>query len=1125
MFSEISKHLKLLFHATLCGLLFSLTFVSLSAVAQTSKGTLAGTVRDLSGAVIANATVTAVQTDTKETRKTVSSALGAYRFDALTPGEYVLQFESTGFEKLEAKNIDVRPSQAVSYDATLKPGHVDETVSVSATNLILNQENASLASTVDTEQMEKLPIFSLNPIEVLTTIPGVQVVSNSDMSNGQTIQVSGARPRANNYMIDGQEINDATIAGQAFQPNIPDMYTDTVIYTHNAPAEFGRASGGVVNLITKGGTNSLHGGIWELYSGSGLNATDGQTRQLTPKDRSNKARWDQHQFGFTVGGPIIKNKLFAFGAAQWTRYYGNELASPLRLPDADGVALLQSLAGGSGTTATQAALLLNYLSNASYLTSFSEYNAADYGATNSLGDACPADNAECSLSTNLFVRPATPASSPDTQWTYRVDYKPTSKDTFSVRYLHDRQSLSPDFYTNGTALPGFDTQQGGPSEIGQGAWTHVFNDKLVNEFRAAETRISFSFAPTAESLANSLYTAPEIDTAGAIATLGFNQSFPQGRGQDMYQFQDTISWTRGRHTIRAGADIGRRIEMDLNSLNLHGNLAFADGGSGSTALGNFLLNQLGPSGAATLQFGSPRVDPHSWRSGIFAQDDVKILPNLTVNLGIRWDYFTNPDNSLPYPAIDPSSADTLYGPINTVHKVAKNLHDFAPRVGFAYTPRSSRWYANSKTVIRGGFGIFYDSEFTNITVNTASYAPNIASGTLTSTADNGLGDAMQLISQIGKTVDDSSSVFSVTNNLATPYTEEWNLGIDRELPWQTAISASYVGSHGVKLFANQQYNYFDYDTGDRLNPSRGPISARGNFAASKYNGLEVGLRHNMNHGLTVNASYVYSKTQDNGSEIFSTDSAPTSYSADLAPGGRKYDWGNSAYDHRQYLAFTYVWSPAGLHSRNEKVDPILSAITRHWTISGSSRFQTGAYATPNIYGVDTNGDGSYSNDRPLIGNKRAPIDTVGIDGIFPYSWGFDWFEPGTYYDMQVINNTLDAVEVTPDQVHWLIPYGKIPASQEIGRNSYLTPGSMFNDIALEKAVPTSLLHLDRGSLVFRTEIENFANHNNLNFPTASYNDNYQNLDLLNVGMTSFLNRSEARENNNRSIRFWMKFTF
>lgn len=1084
-----------------------LILMPLASLAQTSLGTLTGVVRDSSGAVVASASVTATNTLTGANRTTKSTTLGAYRFDALTPGSYVLAVEVTGFDRAEAKNITVSPSQTVSYDVALHPGRVDQTVSVTAGEVLINQENGSLSGTISSEQLSKLPIFSLNPIEVLTTLPGVQIVSNSGMSNGQGIQVDGARPRSNNFMVDGQEINDATIGGQAVQPNIPDMYSDVVVYTHNAPAEFGRASGGVVNLITKGGTNQFHGSSWELYSGSGLNSVDGQTRRATP-DRANKTRWDQHQYGFTAGGPIFKDKIFAFGAAQWTRYYGKEQASQVVLPNADGVALLNRLATGSGTTATNAALLLNYLSNGTYVQSFLDFGLDFQDA---LGAACPSDTPDCTLDSNLYLRPSVAENSPDTQWTYRIDYTPTRKDTFSARYLHDRTSLTPDFFTNGSALPGFDTYQGGPSELGQGAWTHIFSTGFLNEFRVAETRLHFYFYPTAETLANSLYTAPQINFGDSdIAELGFNQNFPQGRGQDMYQFQDTLSWTHGRNTIRVGADIGRRIEKDLVSQNANGTLTFAGGGSGSSGAGNFLLDQLGPSGTATRTFGSTRMDPHSWRSGVFFQDDFKLTPDLTLNIGARYDYYTSPENALAYPAIDPNDP---YAAIDTVFKVAPDKNNITPRLGFAYSPHTASWLGNGNTVVRGGFGMFFDSDFTNIALNEAQSSPNAIAATLTQTTGNGLGNATSLLGEMTPVLSPYSSVLSVDKGLVAPYAEEWNLGIERELPGQFGLSVTYAGSHGVKLYANQQFNYFSFDTGTRLNTTRGAINARLNSAGSSYNGLEVGLKHVMGHGLTVQASYDYSKTLDNGSEVFTPDSSPTSYSAVLAPGGRKFDWGNSAYDHRNYFAFTYVWTPAGLHSDSKGLNTLLGVATRNWTVSGSSRFQSGAYGNVNFSGRDSNGDGSTANDRPLVGNKSAAMDTVGIDGHYLASAGG---VHGTYYDLAVRNSTHALLQVDPNSVHWLIPYEGTFSPQTIGRNSYLNPGALYNDIALEKGVPTSFLHLDRGQFVLRAEAQNFSNHNNTGL---------LDINLGHVGTTSFLNVPNARESNSRQLRFWAKFTF
>jgi hypothetical protein len=1115
MIYRSKRVLALVFVAMMSAALLTVTLAPRVAMAQTSKGALTGVVRDSTIAVIVGAEVTATNVETGATRTTSTSSLGAYRFDALAPGQYTLRVEAAGFESFVASGITVLPSQLVSYDPVLNLGRVDQTVSVSADDVLLDRENGSLSTTIPEVILTKLPIFTLNPIEELTTVPGVQIVSNSNFSNGTSIQVSGARPRANNFLIDGEEINDALIAGQAVPLTIPDMYSDAVIYTHNPPAEFGRASGGVVNLITKGGTNTYHGSGWELYSGSGLNATNGQTRQIVPKYRGNKGRSNTHQYGFTAGGPIIKNKLFAFGAAQWSRTYGNKAASSVLLPTAAGIAQIQNIAlYGAAPATTNAALLLSYLSASptvapAYLTTFNVI-AGGASGTRNLGAACI--TSPCSMAYQTFLRSPQPVSSPDTQWTYRIDYTPWSNDSFSARYLHDRQSLTPDFVNNGGALPGFESLQEGPSELGQGAWTHIFSAHLLNEFRVAETRLGFFFLPTATTLANPLYANATLSMAG-ITNLGPNQNIPQGRSQDMYQLQDTLSWTFGRHTIRAGADLGRRLEKDLVSQNAKGTLTFAAGGSGSSAVGNFLLNQLGPSGTATKTFGSTRFDPHSWRSGLFAQDDFKLSQYLTVNLGIRYDYFTAPENVLAYPAIDPSNPFTA---INTVIPVAPDRNNLAPRVGFAYTPHIGKWGLDSKTVVRGGFGIFFDSDFTNMATKEVQSAPNAVAGTLTQTTGNGLPNATSLIPSMTAVLNAQSSVQSVTKNLVSPYTEEWNLGIERELPREWGISATYVGSHGVKLFANQQYNFFDFTTGTRLNTTRGVINAFANTGVSSYNGLEVGMKHNFRQGFAVTGAYVYSKTLDNASEVFLTASDSTQYSADLRPGGRRYDWGNSAYDHRQYAAFTYVWTPKGLRSDNKNRDLVMSGLTRHWTISGASRFQSGAYSTFNVSGLDTNGDGNTTNDRPVLSNPSAPIDSVGMDGF--YSGFLGGGTPGTYYDVKINNAPGHAVVPisSTNAVHWLIPHRANYADAAIGRNSFLNPGSLYNDIALEKAIPTSLLHLSRGQFVFRAEVQDLANHNNIGLLSTN---------TTTVGTSSYMNINSAREANNRALRFWAKFTF
>jgi outer membrane receptor protein involved in Fe transport len=1102
----------------------AVTFLTLvvlagAAIAQTSKGILAGVVRDATGAAIAEASVTVINQDTNETRIIKSGGTGSYRADAISPGTYTIRVELAGFDRFEAKNIAVLASVVTSFDPTLQVGSISQTVEVQANSAQLNTENGSLSGTISTVEMTKLPIFSLNPIELATTLPGVQMVSNSAFSNGQSIQVSGARPRANNFLINGQEINDLTIGGQAVQPEIPSMYQDTVVYTHNPPAEYGRASGGVVNLIGRTGTNQFHGQAWELYSGSGLNAIQGPNRGTDAP----KTRFNQHQFGFTVGGPIWKNKLFAFGGAQWSRLYGKETPPFITYPDANGIALLKQIAGGSGITATNAQLLLTYLDNGAYLNTYTSGNTPATG--NSLGAACPTSNPNCQLTTNSFARPAPAQENPDTQWTYRIDFSPRAKDTFFGFYLHDRSSLTPDLFANPFAQPGFDTFQGGPSELGQIGWTHIFTANLLNEFRVAETRINFLFAPTPETLANPLYSAPTLSFNNAtdpsqITDVGFNAaSFPQGRIQETYQFQDTVSWTHGRHTIRVGGDIGRQLADILVPQNNQGTLTFAGGGTGITQTGNFLLNQLGPSGTAVRSFGPTRFDPHLWRIGTFFQDDFKFTPDLVLNLGVRYDYVTPISNSLPFPAIDPSN---LYGPIATVVPQKADKNNIAPRVGFSYAPRGNRILGDGKTVIRGAFGVFFDSDFTNIASNSASTAPNSVSGTLTQPGGNGLPNATGQLALITPQLTQQSSVESVDKNLVAPYTYNYNLGVERSLPGSLLFTATYVGSRGVKLFANQQYNYFDSATGERLDPSRGPIIARGNYAVSSYNGVDVTLEHNFNHGFLIRGTYTYSKSLDNGSEVFAPEGEQTSYAADLAPGGRRFDWGNSAYDHRNWFALTYVWSPTGFRGNGTFSNAMLGVFTRGWTVSGTSQFQSGAYSTVNVGGLDLNGDGSAFNDRPILGNPHQAFNTVGIDGTWVTDANGNPGTPGTYYDQAANNQTGALNVVTPDQVHWLIYSGPQFLHQSIGRNSFKNPYQQFHNIALEKGFSTAFAHFDRGSLVLRAELQDLANHNNIG-PL--------NVNLLTVGTPSFQNLIDGRVGNlsgtpdGRVMRLWAKFVF
>ncbi len=1087
------------------------------AIAQTSKGTLAGEVRDPGGSVVAGASVTVVSQGTQETRVSASNSAGSFRIEAINSGTYSIHVEAPGFQSFDVKGVLVPASVVTTYNPVLAVGSVTQTVDVVANTNGVNTDNGHLSASIGAAELDKLPIFSLNPVELTATLPGAQYINDSATNAGGTygqyvhVEFNGARPRANNFMFDGQDINDVGLGGQAFSPQIPDMFQSVVALTNSASAEYGRAGGAVVNLISKAGTNRFHGTAFELYSGSGLNAVDGITR-VGSTSRANKARYDQHQYGFTAGGPVWRNKLFAFGGTQFTRFYGNQTSGQIELPDANGYATLTAIGG------PQVALLQTLLSDGSYLNDYQykaslgvveEINVGQPSIGN--GGACPV--AGCIITTGFYQRPPISLQAPDTQWLYRIDYIPRESDTFTFRYLHDRNNFTPDLGLNTSGLPGFDGEVGGPSELASGNWTHVFSPKLLNELRASETRIHFLFQALPSALANPASTLYNLNFSDVgIPELGLSQNIPQGTKEDGYQFQDTVGWFVGRQSFRIGADVGRILETDLVAQEAIGLLNFT-GGGGPSGLGNFLNNNLGAAGFATKTFGPTRFDPHIWRTAFFVQDDIKVNPELTVNLGLRWDYLTDPGNALPFPAID---VEDLTAPIDSVFKIHTDTRNFGPRVGFAYSPNRTGWLGSGTTVVHGGFGIFYDTSFSNIATNSAQASPNAPTGTLISTQGAGLGNATGLIATILPDLTPFDSVLSVDKNLVNPRTYQWNLGVERALPLQLKLAVNYVGSRGRSLYANEHYNYFDANTGERLNPNRGAIDGRANTAASQYDSIQVDVTRQFTRGLFFRGAYTYGRNFDDGSEVFALFAGPTSYPANFAPGGRAQDWGPSAFDYRQYFSVSYVWSPAGFHAQSRAADLLLGAATRNFTISGVTQLQSGPPATFNVGGIDTNGDGSSANDRPLIGNRRSPLNTAGVDGAYLVNVGGT---PGAYYDLASVNSPAGTLlPVNPSQVHWLVPFGGAEITPfEVGRNSYTNPGSTVWNVAAQKDIPAPWTHLEGARFELRAEAQDVGNHNDVG-PLDT--------NVLHIGSgNTYLNPGNTRINTNRNVRFWAKFSF
>ncbi|MGB8660479.1 MAG: TonB-dependent receptor [Candidatus Acidiferrum sp.] len=1083
-----------------------------AAVAQTSDGTIVGTVTDSSGAAVPKAKVTATSKELGAERSTVTDSAGGYRIENLLPGTYTVSVEANGFTHFELAGIHVKGSLEVSANAQLQVGSMSSTVTVEATSAQeLQTESGSLGAEISQQEVHDLPIQGGNPIALVLTQPGVQDGNGMSFSNGVGFSVNGTRPRANNFLIDGQDNNDNSINGQAFQTtNLGDIQEVTIL-TNSYSAEFGRGGGSVTNEITRGGTNVYHGEAWEQNRNSAFAAISPQAAlggiTKNPQDNENI-------FGFNFGGPVKRNKLFFFGTGQWDRDFSASAAAaaPITIPTAAGIATLTSLLPNPNVQ-----LLLNSLGGL--------VAPVSNGKPIALGpNAAGIDRG--SVDVGDFVRSQGSIVSLTREWETRVDYNPTDVDSFRASYRRADASLTPDFFNFPTNLPPFDTQQGGPSQAFTTIWNHTFSARTLNELRFSYSNIDFSFSPTAASLANPLANTPGISIANSgLPGLGIPTGIPQFRGHKSYQFQDALTYTLGRHTFTFGGDIDYLQVDDGIPFNSRGTIAYQASPASAigvtpvvpafTSLGNFVDDFSGSSGAVSINFGNPEVQPFVGNYAPYVQDTWHLKPNFTVNLGLRYEYWGTIGNIVPFPSIN--TQELTFGVAGAVFpnflatKQQGDKNNFAPRVGLAWTPKFwQRFLGQDKTVIRAGGGMFYDGIFTNILDNTGSTVPNVNGGTLTATSANsgirGLAGASSLLTGLSPVADPQATMDTMASHILNPLTFQWNLDIQRELPGGFIMTTAYVGNRGEHLFTNQDYNFVDGNTGLRLNPNLGEVLVRDNAGDSNYNSGQLTLDRKFSHGLLLRGAYTYSKFIDDTSEVF-TSTGLSSFSQNLL--NQKADYGLSAYDRRHRFVMTYIWDLPYPHGGDNMGMKVLSQVVRGWQWAGTATVQSGAPETI-ADGFDVNGDG-HANDRPNLGSMSAPFSSIGIDGT---QVGLA-ATPGTFFGpIQACLSSEPAQEALcvaqpASSFRYLF---QASGFGNVGRNTFIGPGQMYYDTSIQR----SFKFLERQSVTLRVELFNAFNHPNL-FTDGGVNS----YDLLSPNFGNIASTIDG----NRSIKFWLKYAF
>ncbi len=1073
-----------------------------AALAQTSRGTVTGILTDPNGAVVQGATVTLVSKETGLKRETTSNEAGIYRFDAVDLGNYDLTVAASGFANRTLTGIQVQANQITTLDAQLAVGTQSEVVEVTASSGELIQKSDPVRGGNFTPiQVQSLPTSSLNAYDLGRLLPGaVTATGGAQFGNASQFSINGQRPRGNNYLIDGTENNDISVTGPATTPSNEDAIAEVSVQTGLFSAEFGRAGGGVFNVITKSGGNAYHGSLRELFQSERFNALT-NTQKVSGLTRP--PVFTENTFGGTIGGPLPlprfgeggpalssgKDKNFFFFGLQFDRFRATAQFGSFRAPTEAGVQTLRSLFPAG--TNPRVDLYLQAIGSVRGNPNVSPSNIVlGIGPTGTSATPVNRGTVQTGL-TFVFA----PQVSNDRQWVIRTDHNINQNHKISFRYNDDNSIFTP---SSVAVNPQFFIDIPGVSRNLLVTHTWIVNPTTTNELRVSPYGLidfQFPVSPNASPLASTLQN---IGISG-LSTVGLATNLPQFRTAKNFLVQETMTKLYNSHTFRFGAEFLRQTAKQRPPFNERGSFAFTNGGTftGGTysALANFIDNFSGPRGSANINFGTPFYEPNLFRQSYFFQDTWKTTQALTLTLGLRYEDFGQPANSaFKFPAF------AGFDPANFLvpNKVEPDRNNFGPIVGFAYAPTvNSGPFA--KGVVRGGYQVSYDTWFNNLLSNIAADSPNNTSTTTTAAATgrgnaNFFPGALPSTARTPSPLDQQTSVFNP--HIRNPYTQRYSLGYQRELPFKLFMDVSYVGSLGRKLFVTEDLNpIVNPATGARRFPALGIRRYRSSGANSDYNSGQLRVDRRFSQGIVVTTSYTWSKTMDQISEVFATGQTNSSLASVPAfLGGLKLDRAVSDYHRKHRFTASYVWDLPIFRERKDAVGNLLGG----WQLNGVAVFQSGAPFTI-VNGQDRNGDGVSTSDRPDVGNPNAPHNTraviVPTTGAGSCATGLQNPDTGAC----VTRNDVYVVQAPINTGTSLV----FPGPATIGRNTERSKPVQNFDMSLFK----TFRFTENVKLETRLEAFNVFNHPQLTgIPNADVTNSstgtFLNFDLLSGGSRS-----------------------
>ncbi|MBZ5552642.1 MAG: TonB-dependent receptor [Acidobacteriia bacterium] len=988
---------------TLIGLLafmFLLSYTTIS-LAQTDTARLQGTITDAQGAVVNGATITVTSLGTGRSVTVESGGAGDYSVPALPPGHYKVEVKMQGF-KAVTQEITLQVSQIAPVNFQLQPGDITTSVEVTADVPLVESASSTISDVVVGRQVTELPLNGRNFTQLATLVPGVtRGVIDGDASGGRgnsetfrfsnvggaSLSVNGLRPQANNFILDGIDNNESLVNTIIFFPPaeaIEEFRVDTSI----APAEFGRAGGGVVSTSIKSGTNSLHGTVFEFLRNDNLDATRTFIRATCPPGKDCKSEFRRNQFGGTIGGPIIKDKVFFF-----FDYQGLRQLFPLGLdratvptPKMRNGDFSELLSGPNPILIKDPLLSGPCVSNdprqqsGCFSGNIIPPNRINPVAQKYL-NAYPLPNAPGVLQNFLVTRNQTQHFN---DFDARVDWILGTRDSMFGRF-----SFGQDSSVTSSRLPalpagfGSGTNPSNPRGLALNE-THTFSNSLVNEFRFGYIRTRYGFTPPFQDQQISANLGiPNANTSpllgGGALIGGFNNQIeftgdfgPFLVPQNSFQYSDTLSWVKGAHNLKFGASIIRR-QVNLFRPNRGKGffVLFGDGGGSSPT--HYEVSDLLAGFVQQYDIGPPfgMVGTRNWETGYFVQDDWKVSHRLTLNLGLRYDLYTWPVEVADRQAnFDITTGKLLLAGQGGASRsfVPTDKNNFAPRFGFAYDLTG-----HGKTVLRGGYGIFYFVDRGGIDNQLAQNPP--FSGFSSFSYNNGF--RMTLSGQAPLNSNDSRlatgplpqgnvnnvnlnnpqnvTVFEALPSNRNSYVQEWNLQIQRELGANTALSVGYVGTKGTRLTTYYNFNrqFYNAPPGTSNFPSLGGnVNVQDTIGNSIYHALQTRLEHRFTAGWQFTMAYTWAHAIDDSPGAFDQGNGNAVDFNNL-----RLERGNSSLDVRQRFTFSTLYElPFGRgktygHDWSGAVEALLGG----WQLNGILTFQSGlpfdltAQGTPNTH--------------------------------------------------------------------------------------------------------------------------------------------------------------------------------